>query len=64
MTDDEIDVAWSQSVAGLAADALVTAGLVAKADIDRIHKIIAEEVYVRLAARDRPDRENWRYKSN
>jgi hypothetical protein len=64
MTDDETDVACSQSVAGLAADALVTAGLVAKADFDRIHKIIAEEMYVRLVARDRPDRANWRYKSN
>jgi hypothetical protein len=64
MTDDEINVAWSQSVGGLAADALVDAGLLTKADIDRAHKIIAEEVYVRLAVGDRPDRTNWRYQSN
>jgi len=64
MTENEIDVAWSKSVAGLAADALLTAGLIVKGDLDRVHKIIEEEVYVRLAARDRPDRTNWRYQSN
>jgi hypothetical protein len=64
MTDDEIDVAWSKSVAALAADALVDAKLIIKADLDKATAIIAEEVHVRLVAKDRPDRTNWKYKSN
>jgi len=63
MTDDEIDVAWSKSVAELAADALVDAGLLTKADFDEAQNIIMEELRVRLALRDRPDRKNSRCKS-
>ena len=62
MTDEEMDLAWSRAVAELAADALVTAGFVPKGDIERATEIIAEEVHVRLAIGDRPDRTNWRYR--
>jgi len=57
-----MDLAWSRAVAELAADALVTAGFVPKGDIERATEIIAEEVHVRLAIGDRPDRTNWRYR--
>ena len=63
MTDNEIDVAWSRAVAELAADGLVTAKILAKDDLQKATEIIAEEIYVRLVAGDRPDRTNWRYKS-
>jgi len=63
VNSDEIDLAWSRAVAELAADSLVAAGLLARGDIERATEIIAEEVQVRLAAGDRPDRTNWRYKS-
>ena len=63
MTDDEIDFAWSKSAAELAADALVDAGLLTKADFDRAQNIIMEELRVRLALGDRSDRKNSRYKS-
>jgi hypothetical protein len=63
MTDNEIDVAWSRAVAELAADSLVTAMILAKDDLQKATEIIAEEIYVRLVAGDRPDRTNWRYKS-
>jgi len=62
MTDNEIDVAWSRAVAELAADSLVTAMILAKDDLQKATEIIAEEIYVRLVAGDRPDRTNWRYK--
>jgi len=63
MTDNEIDVAWGRAVAELAADSLVTAMILAKDDLQKATEIIAEEIYVRLVAGDRPDRTNWRYKS-
>jgi hypothetical protein len=63
MTDDEIDAAWSRSVAELAIDALVTAKIMEKDDFSRAVAIAAEEIYVRLIMQDRPDRENWHYKS-
>ena len=63
MTDDEIDVEWSRSVASLVADALVDAKLMVEADLNKAAVIIAEEINVRLAAKDRPDRTNWKYKS-
>ena len=63
MTDNEIDVAWRRAVAELAADSLVTAMILAKDDLQKATEIIAEEIYVRLVAGDRPDRTNWRYKS-
>ena len=50
-------------VAELAADGLVTAKILAKDDLQKATEIIAEEIYVRLVAGDRPDRTNWRYKS-
>jgi hypothetical protein len=62
MTDNEIDLAWSRMVAELAADGLVTAKILAKDDLQKATEIIAEEVFVRLVAGDRPDRTNWRYK--
>jgi hypothetical protein len=62
MTDNETDLAWSRMVAELAADGLVTAKILAKDDLQKATEIIAEEVFVRLVAGDRPDRTNWRYK--
>lgn len=59
MTDDEIDLAWSRQVAGLAADALADGKLITKDKIDRAQAIIAEEFYVRLALGDRPDRSQF-----
>ena len=61
VTDDEIDTAWSRSMASLAVDALMRAEVISKNEIERALAIVAEEIYVRLALRDRPDRENWRY---
>jgi hypothetical protein len=63
LTNEVIDEAWSQSVAAIAADALVMAKLLAGSEQDRAKAIIAEEIYIRLIAGDRPDRENWKYKS-
>jgi hypothetical protein len=63
VTDDQICKDWSRRVAILAIDVLMDAKIVAKADFDRATAIAAEEIYVRLALRDRPDRENHRYKS-
>jgi hypothetical protein len=63
MTDDEINVAWSRDIAGLATDALVDAGLLNKTDLDRATAIISEEIFVRLSMKDRPDRTNWRFQS-
>jgi hypothetical protein len=62
MTDNETDLAWSRIVAELAADGLVTAKILAKDELQKATEIIAEEVFVRLVAGDRPDRTNWRYK--
>jgi hypothetical protein len=64
MTDDEMDKDWSRQVAELATDALVTAGLLPRDRLEQANAIVAEEIYVRLAMRDRPDRNNWRYKQN
>jgi len=47
---------WSRSVAELAADALVDAGLIQKAQFDQTTDLIAMEVFVRLCLNDRPDR--------
>jgi hypothetical protein len=63
MTDDEINVAWSRDIAGLATDALVDAGLLNKNDLDRATAIVAEEIFVRLQMKDRPDGTNWRFQS-
>jgi predicted Zn-dependent peptidase len=64
MTDDEINVEWSRRVAELAADVLVTAKLITKEQFDQSRDIITEEISVRLALGDRPDRSNHRYKLN
>jgi hypothetical protein len=63
MTDNEIDSAWSLSVAGFASATLIDAKILTEAEKDRATKIIAE-ILVRLIAGDRPDRENWRYRSS
>ena len=62
LTNDEIDAAWSRSVASIAAVALIQAKLLARSEQDRVTEIIAEEIRVRLIAGDRPNRENWKYK--
>jgi hypothetical protein len=64
MTDDEIDKAWSFSVAELAAAALVEGGIVEKDVYARARDIISEEILVRLVLGDRPDRANWRFNLN
>jgi len=48
------DAAWSKKIAGLVIDALVTARILPLAEVERATKIAAEEIYVRLALRDRP----------
>jgi len=45
----------------LAVDGLFTAKIVNEADMTRAIEIVAEEVFVRLCAGDRPDSANWRY---
>jgi hypothetical protein len=45
---------WSQSVAGLAVDALLDQGLVKKADFQRAADIAAEEIHIRLTMGDYP----------
>jgi hypothetical protein len=42
----------------------MTAGILPKESLDRATAIVAEEIHVLLALHDRPDRENWRYKSD
>jgi len=64
LTDEEIDAAWSQSVASVAAVTLIHANLLAGSDQNRATEIIADEIRVRLIAGDRPDRDNWKYKAN
>jgi hypothetical protein len=64
MTQGEIDSAWSRHIAILAGDPLVRAKIVAGADLDRAIEIVAEEIGVRLSLEDRPNSDNWRYKSN
>jgi len=64
MTEDEINLAWSHSIAELIADALVAGKVIAKTEYERAREIIAEEVLARLCVHDRPDQTNPRYKSN
>jgi hypothetical protein len=64
MTDEEIDQTWSRSVASIAAVTLIHAKILTEADQDRATAIIAEEILVRLIAGDRPDRENWKFRSS
>jgi hypothetical protein len=45
---------WSRSVAGLAVDSLIDHGLVKKEDFRRAAEIAAEEIWIRLLARDYP----------
>jgi hypothetical protein len=45
---------WSRSVADLAVDSLIDHGLVKKEDFDRAAEIAAEEIWIRLLARDYP----------
>jgi hypothetical protein len=61
MTQDEIDKAWSDRMASLAVAALSVAKLMRDEDTDRIRDIIAEEIFVRLIIKDRPDPDNWHY---
>ena len=49
------DKDWSRSVAELAADMLVDAGLIQQAKFDQATEVIAEEVLVRLCLNDRPN---------
>jgi hypothetical protein len=64
MTQGEIDAAWSRQVAILAVDALMRAKIVASTDLERAIEIDTEEIIVRLSLEDRPNHDNWRYKSN
>jgi hypothetical protein len=45
---------WSDHVSGIAVDALVDAGLVARKDFDAASTIVAEEVFIRLIIGDKP----------
>jgi hypothetical protein len=46
--------AWSDHVASLAADALVDARLIDRANFEDARRVIAEEIFVRLCLRDFP----------
>ena len=45
---------WADSVAAIAVDALLDAGLVAREQFEAARAIVAEEVFVRLCVRDYP----------
>ena len=45
---------WSDRVAGIAVDALLTAKIVKKEDFERAVGIVSEEIYVRLCLEDMP----------
>ena len=45
---------WSDRVAGIAVDALLTAKIVKKEDFERAVGIVSEEIYVRLCLEDTP----------
>jgi len=49
-----MDKNWSDRIAGLAVDALVTAKVLRKKDLSRAIEIVSEEIYVRLALGDLP----------
>jgi len=46
--------AWCDSVAELAADALLDAGLIGRSDIQRVVAIVSEEIEIRLILGDCP----------
>lgn len=46
--------AWSDRVAALAVDALLTGKVLRKEDFDRAVAIVSEEIFVRLTLRDYP----------
>lgn len=48
------DMAWSIRIAGLAVDEMARAGLISWDDFDRAETIVAEEIFARLCANDRP----------
>jgi hypothetical protein len=64
MTQDEVDEAWSESVASIAVSELLDAGLIKADDKDRVTATVAKEILVRLIAGDRPDSNNWKYQPN
>jgi hypothetical protein len=45
---------WCHRVAGLAADALVDAGVVARDSLEGAAEVVSEEIYARLSVRDYP----------
>ncbi len=45
---------WSEDVAGLAVDALLSAKIVEREQLDLAVEIVAEEIYVRLCLNDYP----------
>jgi hypothetical protein len=49
-----MDKNWSDRIAGLAVDALVTAKVLRKEDLSRAIEIVSEEISVRLALGDLP----------
>ena len=55
MSTKDQDQEWSQRIGILAADALLDAGLIQKADLKKAEVIISEEVLVRLTLQDRPN---------
>lgn len=57
-TSNQSDKAWSQKIAGLVADMLVRAKLVAPGDVKRATEIVANEIHIRLRMEDRPPSSN------
>jgi hypothetical protein len=53
-----MDKNWSDRIAGLAVDALLTAKVLRKEDLSRAIEIVSEEISVRLALGDLPSVQN------
>jgi hypothetical protein len=50
---------WSQNIAELVVDALMTAKIIDKVDFERAVAVAEEEIRVRLLMHDRPDPDSY-----
>jgi hypothetical protein len=50
---------WCESVAALAVDALLDAGLVRREEFEAAKAVVAEEIFVRLCCNDYPPRVDY-----
>ena len=63
MTQDEIDLAWSDLVAAIAADELVAGKVITRDQEKFAADIIAQMIHICLVSGDRPEATNRRYLS-